>query len=252
MVVLVGFGIFLLLLGNFVPMTETPVGVVEVAMQGRSGAVLVQPMRQSVRPFTEIRQTGIVKQMFDFSCGSAALATLLNHSLGERFSERQVIDGLLQYGDTAAIMQRQAFSLLDMKRFVSALGYEAGGFQGEVGDLETLEYPCIVPIRNSGFQHFVVLKAVAGGRAFMADPFQGNLVMGLDAFEAMWADRMLFLVFPKGDQGLSSPRLTEVDLRFVDGEFARNIIDAYVPPFTTAGFHSVLETLGTHQFYKPK
>lgn len=252
MTVAAAFAIIVLLFNSFASMTTPPAGEVEVTAIGASGEVVFPPVHHEVRSYQDLQQNGIVKQSFDYSCGSAAFATLINRYLGENLSERQVIDGLLKYGDTDAIMLRQAFSMLDMKRFSIALGYRAGGFQGELSDLEELELPCIVPIRFSGYQHFVVLKAIAGGRAFLSDPFQGNLVMGTKEFEEMWVDNMLFLVNPKGGGNLSSPRLTEVDLRFVDSDFARNIANDYVPPYTAPEARSVYEALGTQQFYKPR
>ncbi|MDO2321586.1 cysteine peptidase family C39 domain-containing protein, partial [Escherichia coli] len=82
----------------------------------------------------------------DYSCGSAALTTLLDYYLGRNLEERQVMEGLLRYGEADKIVQRRGFSLLDMKRYAAALGYKSGCFRAEFSDLDALEHPALVPI----------------------------------------------------------------------------------------------------------
>ncbi|PWF32682.1 peptidase, partial [Yersinia pestis] len=87
-----------------------------------------------------------VRQAYDYSCGSAALTTLLNGYVGTQLDEQQVMSGLMKFGETDKIVERRSFSLLDMKRFVSALGLESGGYRGEFKDLVNQDQPAIVPI----------------------------------------------------------------------------------------------------------
>ncbi|MCP6210315.1 hypothetical protein NL405_28345, partial [Klebsiella pneumoniae] len=68
------------------------------------------------------------------------------------------MNGLMRYGEYDRIVERRSFSLLDMKRFVTALGYNSGGFKGQFSDLTKLDKPAIVPIAYAGFKHFVVFK----------------------------------------------------------------------------------------------
>src|SRR5690554_7381941 len=94
-----------------------------------------------VEPLVEQKFRNIVRQAYDYSCGSAALTTVLNFYLGRTLSERQVMEGLLHYGESDRIVQRRAFSMLDMKRLVTALGYPSGGFKAEIDDLMELDHP---------------------------------------------------------------------------------------------------------------
>ncbi|CAN0593585.1 unnamed protein product, partial [Ectocarpus sp. 12 AP-2014] len=91
-------------------------------------------LRTDVRlePLVEQKFRNIVRQAYDYSCGSAALTTVLNHYLGRTLNERQVMEGLLHYGESERIVQRRAFSMLDMKRLVTALGYPSGGFRASI------------------------------------------------------------------------------------------------------------------------
>ena len=111
-----------------------------------------------VKPALLDQFQGIVRQAYDYSCGSAALTTLLNGYVGTQLDEQQVMSGLMKFGETDKIVERRSFSLLDMKRFVSALGLESGGYRGEFKDLVNQDQPAIVPISYAGFKHFVVYK----------------------------------------------------------------------------------------------
>ena len=74
-----------------------------------------------VEPLVEQKHRNIVRQAYDYSCGSAALTTVLNFYLGRNLTERQTMEGLLHYGESERIVERRAFSMLDMKRLVTAL-----------------------------------------------------------------------------------------------------------------------------------
>ena len=93
----------------------------------------------NVEPLSVKKFNNVVRQAYDYSCGSAALTTLLDFYLGRNFQERQVMEGLLRFGETERIVQRRGFSLLDMKRLVTALGHPSGGFKAEAKDLLELE-----------------------------------------------------------------------------------------------------------------
>src|SRR5690606_17563085 len=117
-----------------------------------------------VEPLVEQKYRNIVRQAYDYNCGSAALTTVLAYYLGRNLTERQVMEGLLHYGESERIVERRAFSMLDMKRLVTALGYPAGGFRAGIDDLMELDHPAIVPIDHAGFKHFVVLRTIRDGR----------------------------------------------------------------------------------------
>ncbi|MGI6395615.1 MAG: C39 family peptidase [Desulfomonilia bacterium] len=133
MEVLAGFLIVLALLTSIHPIREVPESELAVLSDPLG---IQQVMKFDVKPFTVMKDENIVKQQFDYSCGSAALATLLNYYLGEDFTEAQVIQGLMEYGDIKQLEERRAFSLLDMKRFVTVLGYQGTGYTAELDDLQ--------------------------------------------------------------------------------------------------------------------
>jgi uncharacterized protein len=184
----------------------------------------------TVVPNSEFIFSRVVKQTYDYSCGSAALTTLLNQSLQQGYTELEVMEGLLRYGEAENIAARRAFSLLDMKKFLAAADYKSAGFKGELQDLIDLKQPAIVPIEYAGFKHFVVVKYVADGRFFIADPAFGNISFQYHQFESIWADNVLFLVYPKSmakdaEQESPSPgfELSEHDLRYISEQEFRHL-----------------------------
>ena len=217
-------------------------------------------MRTRLAPQTELMMETVIKQNYDYSCGSAALATLLNFSLGENLTEKQVIHGMLRHGDLYQIKKLRAFSLYDMQRLCNVLGYEAQGYRASPEELKNPEYwPCIVPITFYGYQHFVVFKGIYGNHAVVADPFKGNSSYPLPEFETMWHDRIIFMVSngPARTNGAAQKnghdrlRLTEKDLRYVREDTATDIMLHTPPPFS---LHPDMETNdipGEWQFGRP-
>jgi uncharacterized protein len=141
----------------------------------------------------EERFRATVHQQFDFSCGSAALSTLLTHHYGQPVSEQTVFEQMIVRGDRAKI-QREGFSLLDMKRYLAAHGYEADGFEAPLEKLAQVGIPAIVLINESGYNHFVVVKGVKDGRVLVGDPAGGTRSMSQAAFEAVWVQQILFVI----------------------------------------------------------
>jgi uncharacterized protein len=67
-------------------------------------------------------------QQYDFSCGSAAVATLLTFQYDRPIDETTVFKEMYAVGDQAQI-RAKGFSLLDMKRFLESRGYTADEFR---------------------------------------------------------------------------------------------------------------------------
>ncbi len=141
----------------------------------------------------EIRFRSTLRQQYDFSCGSAALATLLTHHYGQPLSEVQVFQQMFLLGDQRKI-RKEGFSMLDMKRFLASRGLRADGFRLPLQKLVDAGLPAIVLVSDKGYHHFVVIKGVADGRVLLGDPSSGARAMTGAAFEAIWVSKLLFVV----------------------------------------------------------
>ena len=205
------------LVHQFKDIEPQPLGTVHYNVALNHGVYHIHE-KAIVEPLSSVLYRNIVRQAYDYSCGSAALTTVLQHYLGRNFQERQVMEGLLHYGENDRIVERRGFSMLDMKRLVTALGFPAGGFKAELKDLIELDHPAIVPIHYSGFKHFVVVKTVKDGRVFIADPSKGNITFTLERFKEKWDQNVLFVIFPGNTKPIDGLELREEDLRFIDDQ----------------------------------
>lgn len=219
---LAGIIILICLASSFYPEK----GIPESNFDMRTGYRDQIHMVHEVRPLSEFKFRNIAKQQYDFSCGSAALATIMRYQLGENLSEHQVIKGLMKYGDKEQIAQTQAFSLWDMKAFLEALGYSGEGYKAELSDLKNKEYwPCIVPIKLFGYKHFVIIKGIYKDHVFIADPWTGNSSYPLKQFmDDMWDDNIVFIVSSGKGRKIDLLKLHETDLRFIDRDMTRTIM----------------------------
>lgn len=200
---------------------DRPKDQFDLRLPTEAGQAFTQSLR--VEPQSEIKFHHIVRQAYDYSCGSAALVTLLNHDLGMNLNEQQVMEGMLAHGEKEKIIERRGFSLLDMKRYTASLGVQSAGFRGEMSDLQTLGGPAIVPIDYAGFKHFVVLRGVRDGLVYIADPSAGKLVFSEREFATLWDKNTLFVVYPPKDTVVPHElALSDQELGVIDMDLVRN------------------------------
>jgi uncharacterized protein len=150
-----------------------------------------------VSSMKELRFKRTVQQQYDFSCGSAALATLLTYHYEDRVRENEVFMGMYRNGDQDKI-RHEGFSLLDMKNYLERRGYQADGFKLSLNKLRAIGVPAIVLITSHGYKHFTVVKGVSDQEVLLGDPALGGRVMERSEFEASW-NGLVFLVRTKKD-----------------------------------------------------
>lgn len=169
------------------------VAALAVARPDQAGAA--EGYAKHVRSFLELRQANVVLQKWDLSCGAASLATLLTYQHGDAVPEKEIAMAMLKATETELVKQRLGFSLLDLKRYLDGRGYVGEGY-GEVGVADLIDLaPAIVPIRiQAAFDHFVVFRGLAEGRAVLADSAFGNRTMPIGEFVAVWRGRVAFVV----------------------------------------------------------
>ena len=189
-------------------------GAARAADMPLGGATFAVP----VRSMKELRFASTLRQQYDFSCGSAALATLLTHHYAVSVSESTVFDAMWAQGDQARI-RREGFSLLDMQRYLASRGFLADGFRLPLDKLVEAGLPAIVLVTENGYNHFVVIKGAAAGRILLGDPSRGTRAMPRERFEAAWPTRLLFVIhtapaqprFNLGDDWRAAPRAPLAD-----------------------------------------
>lgn len=164
----------------------------------QAGTLEVRPPHSGVysvrlTSLKEARFSRTVQQKYDYSCGSAATATLLTYQYGVPVTEADVFKQMYVRGDQQKI-RREGFSLLDMKNFLQANGFEADGFELPLEKLSEEGLPAIVLLNDRGYRHFVVVKGLQSGRVLLGDPSRGTRAMPRRRFEQLWDNRVLFVV----------------------------------------------------------
>ena len=134
-----------------------------------------------------------VPQQYDFSCGSAAVATLLTFQYGQPVTEAEVFRDMYARGDQVRI-RSEGFSLLDMRAYLEAQGYAADGFEVPLDRLLGEGLPAIVMLNDRGYRHFVVVKGMRSGRVLVGDPARGTRLLPRREFDRLWDSRVLFVV----------------------------------------------------------
>ncbi len=152
-----------------------------VMLPGLSGGLQVE-----VRSFKEQRFSSVMQQQYDFSCGSAAIASLLTYHYDHEVTEQEVFSGMFSLADPEKV-RREGFSMLDMKRFLESEGYQADGFRMPLTGLrDKVRLPVIVLLNLNGFRHFVVIKGISENEVFVGDPARGLKAYSRVEFEDYW------------------------------------------------------------------
>ncbi|WP_298434868.1 C39 family peptidase [Geobacter sp.] len=180
-----------LILGTFAILAaSSSAAAATMTVRGGSGDFTVKVMSMQERRF---RTT--IRQQNDFSCGSAALATLLTYHYEDKVSEQEVFDAMFEAGDQEKI-RREGFSMLDMKKYLEANGYTANGYKIDLPKLAKVGVPAIALINHNGYKHFVVVKGVTAKEVLLGDPSLGTRTIQRPDFEKMW-NGLVFIVLNK-------------------------------------------------------
>lgn len=135
--------------------------------------------------FADLKFSTVIHQRYDYSCGSAALATLLHYHYRLPVDEATVFTAMFNVGDKASI-EKLGFSLLDMKKYLASMGYQADGYRLGLDELSKVGVPAIALIQIGSYKHFVVIKGVAGNHVLVGDSALGLRVVSADDFRQAW------------------------------------------------------------------
>lgn len=179
---------------------------------------------QVFRDWRALRDAGVVRQERDFSCGLAALATLLTHYFDYPASESDLLARLGlpdagEFTDTrteGAIapaerarrqrLQERGVSLALLADLARQYGLRAQGVSIRPGALSRLSVPAIAYIEPGGEPHFTLIRGVdRHGNVQVADPSWGNRLFSAADFARVFsvngsAAGRLLLVLPAGER----------------------------------------------------
>lgn len=115
---------------------------------------------------------GIIQQAHDYSCGTAALATLITGIVeNSHVTELDVINNIESLN-----VKEKGYSAADLIKASIKLGYYAELRKISKINLQKIKYPVILLIGlNSDSPHYVVFKGIEDNEVFIADPIRGNI-----------------------------------------------------------------------------
>ncbi|CAA6815210.1 MAG: Bacteriocin resistance protein, putative [uncultured Sulfurovum sp.] len=121
---------------------------------------------------------GIIQQQNDYSCGTATVAKLIQGLYRTKITEKEVVDIILKDKNETIVkeIKEKGYSLLNLQNGSTSLGYKAMWRKIAPQHLPMIKQPVVILIGlKSEFPHFVVLKGVRDGEAYLADPIRGNV-----------------------------------------------------------------------------
>ena len=138
-----------------------------------------------IQSWKTLRDSRIVKQELDYSCGAASLATLLNEFYGQSVTEEALLKAI-DNGNMRA-------SFEDMQHALLRFGFRAVGYATSYEQLMKLKAPVVVYLKSRRDDHFSVLRGIDANTVWLSDPSLGNRTYSREQFLEMWETR-------KGDQ----------------------------------------------------
>lgn len=176
------------------------------------------------KSWVELRRENVVMQQRDFSCGAAALATVIKYQWDGNVTETQL---LLETGKMLTVDElrdriENGLSLTDLRRLAVRVGYLASIGRLTYEKLTESKVPLIVGIVVNGYDHFVVYRGSDCQYVYLADPARGNVRVPIPEFVKQWQKNLVLVVVKKGvdTKDLVTP-LTVTDAEKSLGELNR-------------------------------
>lgn len=164
--------------------------------QGRSTVVPLsfsdQNFRVDVKSVKALKEEGVILQTDEFTCGAAALATLLRSYGDEKVTEEELLRREKE------LEQGKGLSLLQLKILAEKRGFKAAGYQMELANLFDFDKPMLLHVISEGKGHYVAFRGIYKDRIFLADPAVGNVRMSLENFSKIWTGKALAIEERKG------------------------------------------------------
>jgi len=152
--------------------------------------------RRHVKSWRELQRENVVMQQRDYSCGAAALATLIRYHWGDEATEMQLLKEVVRMLTVEEMKERiqNGLSLTDLRRLAVRTGYLSTIGRLEFEKLREVKVPLIVGNTVNDFDHFVVYRGTDGQYVYLADPARGNVRTPISEFLEQWQKNAVLVV----------------------------------------------------------
>jgi predicted double-glycine peptidase len=186
----------------------------------------------------DLRKKNVVMQQRDYSCGAAAVATLIRYHWEDEVTELQVLREVVRMLTMEELKDRieNGLSLADLRRVSVRLGYLATIGKLKFDKLKESKVPVVVGVTLNEFDHFVVYRGTDGYYVYLADPARGNVRTPIPEFLEQWQKNLVLVVVKKGPEALkpTSPLLVrpeEKSLGKLNQEYLRDRVTTNLLPY---------------------
>lgn len=133
------------------------------------------------KPITKTNTVGVVMQSTNYSCGPAALATVLNN-LGINATEQELV--------ILAGTDESGTTLYGLMQAAQAKGLNAVGMKLSVDELKKDD---IVFLNIDEYTHYSIIKEVTYKSVKLADPSLGNIIIPKKEFKRIYSGNVLVI-----------------------------------------------------------
>lgn len=162
--------------------------------------------RKKPMSYIELRDTNLVRQDYDYSCGAASLATILKFYYQQDTTEQDILNKVFEMkGLKENLTNKLDISFLDLANVAKSYGFRTIALALDFDALSELKIPAIVYIKIRNTEHFSVYKGQSSGFVYLSDPSFGNLKINrtkfIDSFykrkDLLYPGKVLILVNTK-------------------------------------------------------
>jgi predicted double-glycine peptidase len=152
-------------------------------------------IKKPIKSWIEFKNENLVRQEYDYSCGSAALATILKYYYNLQISEKDVLDSTLQakgldISNKTSLEDGQTnLSFFDLSEYANKIGFKGVGLAMDMQSLQNLQVPVILFVKVRKDEHFTVYKSMDTNYVYLADSSFGNIKVSIAKFQEMFFQR---------------------------------------------------------------
>ncbi len=160
-----------------------------------SGTGSAQGSAITERPtsYHDLKFAFTVRQQRDFTCGAAALASVLKYHYGMPVTEEMIFWIIVNRYKPEQLKQKAevGFSFEDLIFVAEKLGFKTQAAVVSAAELEKLNGPVILQMNMKRFDHFSVLRKKTADIAYMSDPLFGQITLDEKEFKAEFKGAVL-------------------------------------------------------------
>jgi predicted double-glycine peptidase len=200
------------------------------AVRGEQRAPIWDPMRtfqERICSYYELQRMRVVMQKRDYSCGAAALATIVRYYWGDDVDEETFLEIMIQILSREELEERveNGLALTDLRNIANKAGYQASMGKLKFSELAESKVPVVVGIVTNEHEHFVVFRGTDGYWVYVADPLRGNVRLPICVFQQQWQENAILVVAKPGvkvkDVNPLAPRCYEIQRGWLNDQYVR-------------------------------